>query len=90
MKGALSTTFVNDMWESRRLSSSDVASEMRRMIVDDHFCTNVKFVVDFVEPLLDMIHYVNKNSPCLNEIYENIYSMCERIKSITDKKNPTF
>ena len=50
----------------------------------------MKFVVEFVEPICDMLRYADTDNPCLGEIYENMDSMCERIKSITDKKDPTL
>ena len=60
------------------------------MILDDQFWGDVKFVMEFVEPICDMLRYVDIDGPCLGEIYENMDSMCERIQSITDKKDPTL
>lgn len=44
---------------------SDVVVEMRRMILDDHFQANVRFVVDFIEPINDVIRFVDVDSSCL-------------------------
>lgn len=49
----------------------------------------VKFVVEFVEPICDMLHYENTDGPCLGEIYEN-RTMGERIPSIRNNKDPTL
>ena len=37
MKGALAATVISDMWDQWRLSSSDVAVEVKRLILDDQF-----------------------------------------------------
>ena len=37
-----------------------------------------------------MLRYVDKNAPCLGQIYENMDSMCERIQSIIDRRDPTL
>jgi len=90
MKGALAATVISDMWEQWRLSTSDAAVEVKRLVLDDRFWADIKFVVEFVEPICDMLRYADTDGPCLGEIYENIDSMCERIQSITDKKDPNL
>eukprot|EP01018_Ginkgo_biloba_P006446 Gb_30345 [translate_table: standard] len=90
VKGALCTTVVSDMWAGWRQSTSDVLVEVRRMILDDHFWEDVRFVVDFIEPINDVIHFTDTDSSCLGEIYECIDSMCERIKAVTDATNTTL
>eukprot|EP01018_Ginkgo_biloba_P015686 Gb_14230 [translate_table: standard] len=89
MKGALCATVVSDMWAAWRQSTSDVVVEVRRMTLDDHFWANVKFVVDFIEPVNDVIRFANTAS-CLGEIYECIDSMCERIKAVTNARDTTL
>ena len=89
MKGALCATIVSDMWVAWRHSTSDAVVEVRRMILDDHFWADVRFVVDFIEPINDVIRFADTNSSCLGEIYECIDSMCERIKTVTDARDTT-
>ena len=37
-----------------------------------------------------MIKFANSDRPCLGEIYKEIESMCERIKTITDARDPSL
>eukprot|EP01018_Ginkgo_biloba_P020946 Gb_12097 [translate_table: standard] len=60
------------------------------MILDDHFWADVKFVVDFIEPVNDVICFADTDSSYLGEIYECIDSMCERIKTVTDARDTTL
>ena len=64
--------------------------EVKGSILDDRFWVDVKFIVEFVEPICDMLHYAYIDGPCLGEIYENMDSMCEKIRSITDEKDPNL
>jgi hypothetical protein len=90
MKGALAATVISDMWDQWKQSTSDAALEVKRLIFDDWFWTDAKFIMEFVETICDMIHYADIDAPCLGETYENIDSMCERIQSIIDRRDPTL
>lgn len=63
----------------------------------EFFCKNVHCyrVVDMewsTPPKLQISTFLFADTyvPCLDEIYENMGSMCERIQSITDRKDPTL
>lgn len=64
--------------------------EVRWLILDDEFWADMKFVMEFTKSICDMVRYADTDGPCLGEIYENMDSMCERIKSIIDRKDPTL
>ena len=55
MKEALSATVISDMWDQWKLSTSDAALEVKRLILDDHFWVDAKFVVEIVKSICDMI-----------------------------------
>ena len=79
MKGDLAATVIIDIQDQWKESSLDATMEVKQVILDDHFWVDVKFVVEFVEPICDMLCYVYTNSLCLSGIYENMDSMCETI-----------
>jgi hypothetical protein len=49
--------------------------EVKHLILDDHFWADVKVVVESVEPIGDMLHYADTDSPCLSEISMNMDRM---------------
>eukprot|EP01018_Ginkgo_biloba_P038404 Gb_19869 [translate_table: standard] len=57
------------------------------MILDDRFWVDVKFIVDVIELVVDVIRYGDIDSPCLGEVYETLDSMCERMQTIDDTKD---
>eukprot|EP01018_Ginkgo_biloba_P013561 Gb_33689 [translate_table: standard] len=77
VRGALSAMVIRKMWIDWRQSCSDVAIHVRRMILDDQFWVDVKFIVDVIEPIIDVICYGDTDSTCLDEVYETLDSMCE-------------
>lgn len=90
VKGALCSMVVSDAWATWRQSTSNDVVEVRGMVLDDRFWADVKFVVDFIQPICEVIKFADLDKPCLGEIYEEIDSMCERIKKITDAKDPSL
>ena len=90
VKGDLVAIIISDMWEQWRLSTLDAVMEVKRMILDDWFWDDVKFTVEFLEPICDMFRYADTNGPCLGDIYENTDSMCDRTQSIINREDPTL
>lgn len=82
-KGALCSTVVSDVWAAWKQSTSDIAVEVRGMVLDEHFWTDIKFVVDFIKPICEVIRFVDSDKAFLGEVYEAIDTMCERVKKIT-------
>ncbi|XP_059067582.1 uncharacterized protein LOC131858371 [Cryptomeria japonica] len=87
VKGALCSTFVSDAWAAWKQSTSDIAVDVRAMVLDEHFRADVKFVVDFIKPICEVIKFADSDKVCLGEVYEAIDSMCERVKKIIDAKD---
>ncbi|XP_059078050.1 uncharacterized protein LOC131876626 [Cryptomeria japonica] len=87
VKGALCSTVVTDAWAAWKQSTSDIAVEVRAMVLDELFWVDVKFVVDFIKPICEVIKFADSDKACLGEVYEAIDSMCERVKKITDAKD---
>eukprot|EP01018_Ginkgo_biloba_P039321 Gb_36401 [translate_table: standard] len=78
---------ISKMWTDWRQSSSDDAIQVRRMILNDQFWVDAKFILDVIEPTINVIRYGDTDSPCLNEVYETLDSMCEQIRTIADRKD---
>ncbi|XP_059063854.1 uncharacterized protein LOC131856294 [Cryptomeria japonica] len=87
VKGALCSTVVSDAWAAWKQSALDIVVEVRAMVLDEHFWADVKFVVDFIKPICEVIKFADSDKACLGEVYEAIDSMCERVKKITDAKD---
>lgn len=87
VKRVLCSTVVSDAWAGWRQSTSNIAIGVRGMVLDEHFWADVKFVVDIIKPICEVIRFADSNNTCLGEVYEAIDSICERVKKITDAKD---
>ncbi|XP_057816873.1 uncharacterized protein LOC131030158 [Cryptomeria japonica] len=87
VKGALCSIVVSDAWATWKQSTSDIAVEVRGMVLDQYSWVDIKFVVDFIKPICEVIRFANSNMTCLGEVYETIDSMCEQVKKIADAKD---
>eukprot|EP01018_Ginkgo_biloba_P011493 Gb_23866 [translate_table: standard] len=70
---------ISEMWTDKQ-SSSNVAIQVRATILDDRFWVDVKFIVDVIKLIVDVICYGDRDTPCLGEVFENLDSMCEQMK----------
>ncbi|XP_057825358.2 uncharacterized protein LOC131037296 [Cryptomeria japonica] len=87
VKGTLCSTVVSDAWATWKQSTLDIAVEVRAMVLDEHFWADVKFVVDFIKPICEVIRFADLDKACLGEVYEAIDSMRERVKKIINAKD---
>ena len=58
------------------------------MLLNDDWWVEVKYIVSFIAPIVELIRYADPNSPYLGEIYESIDSMIGKIKSIIHQRDP--
>ena len=51
----------------------------------------MQFVLDFTDPIMTMLHFVDTNWPCLGEAYDGMDAMVKKVKlSIqTHENDPT-
>jgi hypothetical protein len=52
------------------------------MILDGIWWDRVEYLLNFPKPILNMIHYIDMDRPCLGEVYDGINSMIEKMKVI--------
>lgn len=60
------------------------------MLLNDEWWLDVKYIVSFTSPIMELIGYVDLSSPNLGEIYESIDSMIGHVKSIMLKREPSL
>ena len=52
--GNLEAIYINDQ----------TTIEVKNMIMDDQFLVGIKFVVLLVEPIYEILYYVDRKNPC--------------------------
>jgi hypothetical protein len=60
------------------------------MLLNNDWWIDVKYIVSFTSPIVELTRYADSDSPNLGEIYESIDSMIGKIKSIMRQRDPTL
>lgn len=87
---ALKATVISTEWSTWGESKTEQGKKVSRMILNDDWWVDVKYIVSFTSPIMELIRYANLDSPCLGEIYESIDSMIGKIKSNIRQRDPSL
>jgi hypothetical protein len=87
---ALKATVISSEWSTWGESKTDQGKKVRQMLLNDDWWVDVKYIVSFTSPIVELIRYADSDSPNLGEIYESIDSMIGKIKSIMRQRDPTL
>eukprot|EP01018_Ginkgo_biloba_P030780 Gb_34348 [translate_table: standard] len=82
VKSSLCNMVISDVWDRWRLSNTDRAQELKRIVLDDIWWGRVQYLLNFCEPIVSMIRLIDTDTPCLGEVYEGMDSMLEKIREV--------
>ncbi len=87
---ALKATVIGTEWSTWSESKTDQGKKVSRMLLNDDWWIEMKYIVSFTAPIMELIGYADSDSPCLGEIYESIDNMIGKIKSIIHQRDPSL
>eukprot|EP01018_Ginkgo_biloba_P010464 Gb_28796 [translate_table: standard] len=73
---------ISDVWDIGRLSNTDRAQEVKRIVLNDIWWGRVQYLLNIYEPIVSMIRLTNIDTPCSGEVYEGMDSMLEKIAEV--------
>ncbi|XP_059076140.1 uncharacterized protein LOC131875543 [Cryptomeria japonica] len=77
---------INGLWSVWKQAQTERALKVRALILDEKWWDNVEYVLNFTEPIMSMIRYVDTDRPCLGEIYDGMDCMVEKIREVIKRK----
>ena len=81
VKRALEQMVISEKWESYRDGPECGTAEfVREKVLSAVWWCKVKYIVDFTEPIYEMLRVADTDTPCLHLIYEMWDSMIEKVK----------
>lgn len=86
---SLQATVVSSEWNAWNESKSPQAKKIREMLNGDWW-VDCRYVVFFTTTIVELIKYVDSNSPTLGEIYECIDIMVGKVEHIIRQRNPSL
>lgn len=87
---ALANIVVSDLREQLRIhntSDRDGASAVQATILDPHFWSQVKYVLQFTKPIYNMIWFADYDQPVTGDVYEQMDTMLGQIKYIVEPRD---
>eukprot|EP01018_Ginkgo_biloba_P000512 Gb_14508 [translate_table: standard] len=73
---------ISDVWDIWRLSNTDRAQEVKRIVLDDIWWGRVRYLSNFCEPITSMIRLTDTDTPLLGEVYEGMDFVLEKIREV--------
>lgn len=71
----LQALVVSPEWVRWLESKTDLGKKIRLQVLDNDWWLDCSYLVSFLAPIVEVIHYIDSNAPSLREIYETFESM---------------
>ncbi|GJN23720.1 hypothetical protein PR202_gb11393 [Eleusine coracana subsp. coracana] len=82
LKDSLVRMVTSDKWSAYKEDDQQTARFVRDKLLDEDWWYQVKYIIEFTEPIYSMLRAADTDKPCLHLIYEMWDSMIEKVKSI--------
>ncbi|KAI0500681.1 hypothetical protein KFK09_018897 [Dendrobium nobile] len=82
IKNALQSMVISEKWSCYREDDVGKARYVKEKILDDLWWDNVDYILDFTDPIYDMLREADTDKSCLYLIYEMWDSMLAKVKEI--------
>ncbi|XP_020702031.2 uncharacterized protein LOC110113696 [Dendrobium catenatum] len=82
IKNALQSMVISEKWSCYREDDVGKARYVKEKILDDLWWDNVDYILDFTDPIYDMLREADTDKSCLHLIYEMWDSMLAKVKEI--------
>jgi len=86
LKDSLIQMVISDKWRTYREDDQEKANFVRQKVLDDYWWDQVKYIIDFTDPIYSMLRAADTDKPCLHLIYEMWDSMIEKVKTVIYRK----
>ena len=85
VREALASMVSSDSWHGLKDSAASASDrhdfqEVEDTVLDGHFQTQVKYVLQFTKPVYNMIRFADTDQSVIGDVYEQMDSMLGHIK----------
>lgn len=82
IKSGLQNMVISEKWSMYREDDTEKARFVKEKVLDDLWWDKINYIVDFTEPIYDMLRAADTDRPCLHLIYDMWDSMIEKVKGV--------
>lgn len=90
VQAPLQSLVVSSEWGRRSESKTDMERKVRLQGLDNDWWADCSYLVSYLGPIVEVIHYIDSNAPSLGEIYETFDSMLGRVKVAIQQREPSL
>ena len=73
---------ISEQWELYRDDNAGQAQRVKEIVLNDLWWDKVNYIVEFTDPIYEMIRVADTDTPCLHLIYEMWDTMIEKVKKV--------
>ncbi|XP_057852417.2 uncharacterized protein LOC131062719 isoform X2 [Cryptomeria japonica] len=89
-KAALRSVICSNQWESSVLSKGPKGKNIEQIILNSNFWESAAKVLLVCEPIVDVLHMVDGDSPCLGMLYESMDRCKESIQKALNNEEAEY
>ena len=82
----------SDSWQGLKDRAASTSNrhdfqDVKDTVLDGHFQTQVKYVLQFTKPVYNMIRFADTDQAVIGEVYEQMDNMLGHIKDIVEQRD---
>ncbi|XP_050385343.1 uncharacterized protein LOC126801900 [Argentina anserina] len=86
IKNGLQQMVISTKWDDYRLDDKPKAARVKEMLLDDLMWDDIDYILDFTEPMYEIIRKADTDKPCLHLMYEWWDNMIVQVKKVIYRK----
>lgn len=86
----LQSLVVSSEWGRWSESKTESGKKVKLQVLDNDWWADCSYLVSFLGPIVEVIHYADSDAPSLEEIYETFDSMLGRVKATTQQRETSL
>ena len=91
VREALASMVSSDSWQGLKdrvtsASNRHDFQDVEDIVLDGHFWTQVKYVLQFTKPVYNMIRFADTDQSMIGEVYEKMDNMLGHMKDIVEQR----
>ncbi|WCJ24667.1 hAT transposon superfamily [Euphorbia peplus] len=85
LKRSLTLVVISEKWDDFKDEDRVKAAGFKKKVMDDEWWDNIKYIVDFTDPIYEMVRLTDTDKPCLHLIYDMWDTMIAKVKAVIYK-----
>ncbi|XP_050387208.1 uncharacterized protein LOC126803442 [Argentina anserina] len=86
IKNGLQQIVISTKWDDYRLDDKPKAARVKEMLLDDLMWDDIDYILDFTEPMYEIIRKADTDKSCLHLMYEWWDNMIVQVKKVIYRK----